>query len=340
MPSPRRKKTTTKKPSSSPRRKKTAKKKPGTPSRGKKTTTKEFGSSSGRKKTTKKKPGSGPGGKKSAKNRRPASPSRGGVKSKRKRRGAASVSQDPGDPKQRLQKVLAAAGMGSRRKCEDLILAGRVEVDHEVITKLGVRVDPRQQEIRLDGDPLPRPRRVYYAVNKPVGTVCTAVDPSGRPRVIDLLPATSGRLFTVGRLDMNSEGLILLTNDGELANQLTHPRYGVQKTYRVLVAGRPKPEDIAKLQEGVYLSDGLARVSGIRIKGRHKQATILEMVLDEGKNREIRRVLARVGHKVLQLVRIAVGPIRLGDMPPGAYRRLTREEVDSLRGVVRKGKDS
>ena len=128
---------------------------------------------------------------------------------------------------ERLQKVLAAAGLGSRRQCEELITTGRVEIDRVVVTELGTRVDPLRQQVRVDGMPLARPKLVYYAVNKPVGVLCTNRDPSGRPRVVDLVPGRDARLFTIGRLDLHSEGLILVTNDGELANRLTHPRYGV-----------------------------------------------------------------------------------------------------------------
>lgn len=239
---------------------------------------------------------------------------------------------------ERLQKVLAGAGVGSRRQCEELIVEGRVEVDGQVVTELGTRVDPASQQIRLDGVMLRQPKMVYYAVNKPPGMVCTNRDPSGRARVIDLLPKVEQRLFTVGRLDLNSEGLIILTNDGDLANRLTHPRYGVRKTYRVLVAGHPDREITAQLRHGVRLAEGLAKVTGVSIKRRQKQSTILEMVLEEGRNREIRRVLAKVGHKVLLLVRVAVGPVKLGELAPGQYRQLTANEVASLRQATYGGK--
>jgi 23S rRNA pseudouridine2605 synthase len=231
---------------------------------------------------------------------------------------------------ERLQKVLAAAGLGSRRQCEELITTGRVEIDRTVVTELGTRVDPARQEVRVDGTPLKQPKLVYYAVNKPSGVVTTNRDPSGRPRVIDLIPSDSERLFPIGRLDLYSEGLILVTNDGELANRLTHPRYGVAKTYRVTVAGTPSRDIFAQLRKGVHLAEGVARVEHIAVKSRHKESTVLELVLREGKNREIRRILARVGHKVLRLTRTAVGPIRLGELPSGATRRLTREEVKAL----------
>lgn len=231
----------------------------------------------------------------------------------------------------RLQKVLSAAGIASRRDAEELILEGRVQVDGEVVRELGTRVDRMRQEIRVDGEPLPRPKLAYFAVHKPVGLVSTMNDPSGRPRVIDLLPPSLGRLYNVGRLDLGSEGLILVTNDGDLANRLTHPRHGVEKTYQVEVAGTPAREVLQTLEKGVYLAEGKAKVKSARIKSRRKQSTLLEIVLTEGRNREIRRLLARMGHKVQRLIRIAVGPVRLGEMPAGAYRRLTPEEVAKLR---------
>jgi 23S rRNA pseudouridine2605 synthase len=238
---------------------------------------------------------------------------------------------------ERLQKVLAAAGIASRRECEEMITEGRVQVDGEVVSELGARVDRHKQEIRVDGEPLPRPKLVYYAINKPAGVVTTARDPAGRPRVIDLLPPSVGRVFTVGRLDLDSEGLILATNDGELANQLTHPKHGVEKTYIVQVAGHPDPDVLAQIRRGVYLSEGYAHAVDARIKSKLKKSTLLEMVLDEGRNREVRRLLARVGHKVQRLTRIAVGPVRLGEMPRGAYRRLTQEEVRKLHEAVEAG---
>lgn len=236
-------------------------------------------------------------------------------------------------PGERLQKVLAAAGVASRRESETLISEGRVQVDGEVVSELGSRVEP-EQEIRVDGELITQAKRVYYAVHKPPGVVSTASDPSGRPRVIDLIPPEIGRVFNVGRLDMASEGLILLTNDGELANQLTHPRHGVEKTYEVQVAGNCNPEVLGQLRKGIYLAEGFAKVVNVKIKSRRKQSTLLEMVLDEGRNREIRRLFARVGHKVQKLTRIAVGPVRLADLPRGAYRELTSQEVKKLRDAV------
>jgi 23S rRNA pseudouridine2605 synthase len=242
--------------------------------------------------------------------------------------------RDDAGPGERLQKVLAAAGVGSRRDCEDLIREGRVAVDKQTVTELGTRVDPLRQEIRVDGEPLRKPKRQYFAVNKPVGVVTTNEDPSGRERVIDLVP-TEERVFAVGRLDRSSEGLILVTNDGEFANRITHPRYGVEKTYLVRVAGAPDQRQLARLKKGVHLAEGYAKAQSIAVKRKHGQSTDLLIVLNEGRNREIRRILARVGHKVLTLKRVAVGPIKLGDLPLGAWRKLLPAEVDSLLQIAK-----
>lgn len=240
----------------------------------------------------------------------------------------------PGDSGlQRLQRVLAAAGYGARRSCEELILEGRVHVDGQIVDKLGTTVDPKIAKIFVDGQPLKRQRLVYYAVNKPVGVVTTNRDPQGRPRVIDLVPPDE-RVFPVGRLDLSSEGLILLTNDGDLAQQLTHPSYGVRKVYRVTVAGKVENETMKKMREGIYIAEGFVQVDGAKLLKARGRSTELEITLREGKNREIRRILARLGHKVQQLRRIAVGPLKLHDLPIGAHRLLMREEVDKLRGAI------
>ncbi len=234
------------------------------------------------------------------------------------------------DGPSRLQKVLAAAGLGSRRQCEELILAGRVEIDRAVVTELGTRADPSRQEIRVDGVKLPQPRQVYFAVHKPPGVLSTSRDPSGRPRVIDLVPY-EGRLFTVGRLDMSSEGLILVTNDGELADRLTHPRYGVHKTYHVEVAGSLDRKELEQLRRRAHLAEGFAKVVSAKVVRHYKNSTLLEIVLAEGRNREIRRLLARVGHKVERLKRTAIGPLRLGELGSGQVRPLEREELRRLK---------
>jgi len=241
--------------------------------------------------------------------------------------------------RQRLQRVLAAAGHGSRRQCEELIEAGRVEVDGEIVTKLGTTVDPESNKIRVDGTLLKKQKLVYYAVNKPVGVVTTNQDPQGRPRVVDLVPPDE-RVFPVGRLDRNSEGLILLTNDGELAQRLTHPKFGVKKIYRVTVAGKVDGETMRQMRKGIYIAEGFVRVEGARLLKTRSRSTEMEIVLREGKNREIRRIMARLGHKVQHLRRIAVGPLRLGEVPPGAYRIVRREEVRKLWEATEQNRDS
>lgn len=259
--------------------------------------------------------------------------------SRRKGKRPAEPLGEESGPGERLQKVLAAAGVGSRRECEELITTGRVEVDGETVTQLGTRVNPVVQEIRVDGTALPRPRRLYFALNKPPGVVCTNYDPSGRIRAVDLVRSNE-RLFTVGRLDRTSEGLILITNDGELANQLTHPRYGVEKRYLARVAGSPSPALLAKLEKGIYIAEGIAKVSDVRVRKRVPKFTDLEIGLREGKNREIRRILARIGHKVVRLKRIAIGPLKLAELPVGSSRPLTREEVQKLYEVSQPGRKS
>ncbi|MEM6470817.1 MAG: pseudouridine synthase [Planctomycetota bacterium] len=239
---------------------------------------------------------------------------------------------------QRLQKLLAAAGFGSRRQCETLIEEGRVEVDGEIVTELGTVVDPKSAKVRVDGVPLRQQKLVYYAVNKPTGVLSTSADPQGRSRVIDLVPS-SERVYPVGRLDQSSQGLMLLTNDGDLAQQLAHPRYGVRKVYRVTVAGKIDSETMRNMRKGIYISDGFVRVEGARILKSRARATEMEITLREGKNREIRRILARLGHKVQVLRRIAIGPLRLGDLPAGAYRPLTRDEVRRLQLAVEHSRD-
>ena len=248
-----------------------------------------------------------------------------------KKPAASADAADPAAPQRvRLQRALAAAGFGSRRQCEELILEGRVEVDGQIVDQLGATIDPSASKVFVDGTPLKPRRLVYYAVNKPVGVVTTNSDPEGRPRVIDLVPPDE-RVFPVGRLDRSSEGLILLTNDGDLAQHLAHPRYEVQKVYRVTVAGSVQPETIRQMQQGIYIAEGLVRVEGARVLKAKSRATEMEITLREGKNREIRRILARLGHKVQTLKRIAIGPLRLGEMPTGAYRKLTFEEIRKLK---------
>lgn len=234
----------------------------------------------------------------------------------------------------RLQRLLAMAGIGSRRHCEEYILSGRVTVDGKVVTELGTRIDPETQLVRLDGERIRVQRRVYYLLNKPLGYLCTNRDPDGRPRVVDLFPRDRERLFTVGRLDENSQGLLLVTNDGELANRLAHPRFRVRKIYHVQVAGVPTREIVDQLTQGAYFAEGKFKAAEARLLKVRKQSALLEIVLTEGQNREIRRLLAKLGHKVQSLQRVALGPLALGPLPPGHFRPLASHEVRELYTLV------
>lgn len=234
----------------------------------------------------------------------------------------------------RLQKFLAAAGFGSRRTCEEYITSGRVTVDGQRVTELGARVDPKRQIVRVDDEPVRRQPKRYFLLNKPPGYVCTHRDPAGRPRAVDLIAAPELRLFTVGRLDENSRGLLLVTNDGDLGQKLAHPRFQVPRTYRVQVAGNPTPDLLKQLKRGVYFQEGKFRVRDARFAGKQGKSTFLELVLTEGQNREIRRMLARLGHKVMFLERIGFGPLKLGRLALGAYRPLRPQELEALRDYV------
>lgn len=224
--------------------------------------------------------------------------------------------------------------MDSRRNCEEFIRNGRVTVDGQVVTDPAVSVDPERQDVRLDGERLRMPRFRYYLLNKPRGVLCTNSDPQGRPRAIDLVPAQGRRLFTVGRLDETTEGLLLITNDGDLAERLAHPRFEVVRRYRCQVAGVPDDATLQQLREGMYFSDGFFRFRGVRVLKRKGRSVILELELREGKNREIRRLLAKVGHKVITLERIAFGPLRLGYLSPGRFRELRPAEIQELRRAL------
>ena len=239
------------------------------------------------------------------------------------------MSDDAEREGERLQKALARAGYGSRRACEDLIRQGRVTIDGRV-AELGNRVEPARQLISVDGKLAPTaPAAVYYLLNKPDGVVTTAYDPQGRPTVLDLVNAPV-RVFPVGRLDMNTEGLIILTNDGRLAHLLTHPSAGVAKEYLVRVEGDPSPAAIRRLREGVDLDDGTtspAQVSRV-------SEGLLRIVIHEGRNRQVRRMCAAVGHEVTRLVRTRIGPIQDATLSPGASRQLSLAEVRRLMDVV------
>jgi 23S rRNA pseudouridine2605 synthase len=235
----------------------------------------------------------------------------------------------------RLQKVLAAAGLGSRRACEELISAGRVAVDGVLVTELGVRVDPETAVIRVDGKRVEvRDEFVYLALNKPRGVLSAMSDARGRKTVGDLVADHPQRLFHVGRLDADSEGLLLLTNDGELAHRLMHPGFEVVKVYLATVQGRVGRQVGSELRAGVDLEDGPARVDRFRVVDTATGRTLVEVALHEGRKHIVRRLLAEVGYPVQRLVRTAVGPVRLGTLRPGATRALTSTEVGELYDLV------
>jgi 23S rRNA pseudouridine2605 synthase len=231
----------------------------------------------------------------------------------------------------RLQKVLAAAGLGSRRACEELIAAGRVEVDGRRVTEQGMRVDPEQVQIRVDGARVStRTDTVYLVLNKPRGVVSTMNDPDGRPCVADYLVDRNQRLFHVGRLDTDTEGLLLLTNDGDLAHRLTHPSFGVAKTYVAEVPG-PIARDLgAQLRRGIELEDGPIKVDRFRLVSTANGRAMVEIVVHEGRQHLVRRTLAAVGHPVSRLIRTEIGPVTTGNLAPGRMRHLTSHEVSAL----------
>ena len=235
----------------------------------------------------------------------------------------------------RLQKVLAQAGLGSRRASEELIADGRVEVDGQIVTELGVRIDPATAVVHVDGLRIQLDQaKVTIALNKPLGVVSTMDDPKGRPTVADLIKNREERLFHVGRLDADSEGLLLLTNDGELANRLSHPKYEIAKTYLVTVEGEVYPRVGRELLKGVELEDGVAMVDSFRIIDQAPHATLVEIVLHEGRNRVVRRIFDEVGFPVMRLVRTQIGPIKLGDLRSGRTRVLGKTELGTLMAQV------
>ncbi|MFO7273283.1 MAG: pseudouridine synthase [Bacillota bacterium] len=234
---------------------------------------------------------------------------------------------------ERLQKVMARAGVASRRHCEALILAGRVTVNGQVVTKLGTKVVPGKDVIEVDGRPLGRPEnKVYVMLNKPKGYVSTLYDPQGRPKVIDLLgDEVAERVYPVGRLDYDSEGLLLLTNDGDLAHGLMHPSRMVKKTYIVKVRGVPSAAKLRALQEGIQLEDGPTAPADVKLlEVRPPNSATLSIRIHEGRNRQVRRMFAALGHEVIHLRRTTLGPLKLGDLPVGQWRYLTEQEVAAL----------
>jgi 23S rRNA pseudouridine2605 synthase len=245
------------------------------------------------------------------------------------------------DTAERLQKVLAAAGVGSRRACEDLIFRRRVTVNGRV-AKLGDKVDPTTAEILVDGQRvITDTKLVYIAMNKPRGVVTSLDDEKGRTELADFLGQFGQRLYHVGRLDADSEGLLLITNDGDLTNKLTHPRYEIQKTYRAEVINGPLARNVGRqLLSGVELEDGPAKVDSFKLIDALGKTAHVELVLHEGRKHIVRRMMEAVGHPVTRLIRTQVGPIRLGDLRPGGFRYLSNAEVGSLFKAAESGVDN
>jgi 23S rRNA pseudouridine2605 synthase len=239
------------------------------------------------------------------------------------------------DGKVRLNHFLAMSGVCSRRAADEMIRSGRIEVNGSLVTELGVRVDPEHDNVRFDGSRVQPERPTYVLFNKPTGVVCTNAKHEQKKRVIDFLPTVKGRLFTVGRLDLDSEGLLLLTNDGTFALEMTHPRYGVPKLYAVLVRGRIEQRDIDKARGGVWLAEGPTAGMNVKVDRTGKDRTFLKVTLREGKNREIRRVFAKLGYPVLELKRIRIGELTLHGLSPGHWRFLQKHEVADLRRLAR-----
>ena len=239
----------------------------------------------------------------------------------------------------RLQKVLATAGLASRRACEVMIDEGRVEVNGRVVTEQGLRVDPERDVIRVDGSRIPPPRRhLYLVVNKPRGVVSTMDDPEGRRNLNDLLegkrPGKQNRLFHVGRLDTETDGLLILTNDGDFAHKLAHPSYQVPKTYLAEVEGVVDPRTVKRLRQGITLEDGPVKPSAVKLVSTAEDRSLVRLTLHEGRNHIVRRTMEAVGHPVRKLSRTGIGPVRIGNLKSGELRDLTRDELGGLLDLI------
>jgi 23S rRNA pseudouridine2605 synthase len=230
----------------------------------------------------------------------------------------------------RLQKFLADAGIASRRASEQIILEGRVSVNGKTVQELGSKIDPAHDRIQVDGRAIKAKRKLYLAVNKPPGYICSSSDPEHRKTVQTLLPREWTNVYSVGRLDYHSEGLIFFTNDGDFSLRLTHPRYGVRKKYLVTLKGEVTPEHIRELQKGVFNNDEVLKAESGRILKSNKSHSLVELTLTEGKNREVRRMFETLGFEIERLQRTQIGPVKLGQLPRGKWRTLTEPEIKSL----------
>jgi 23S rRNA pseudouridine2605 synthase len=242
---------------------------------------------------------------------------------------------------ERIQKILAKAGIASRREAERMVMEGRVMVNGKVIDALGFKADPLKDHIKVDGKRITLfEPKMALLLNKPRGYLSTVKDPQGRPTVMGILKNVRYRIYPVGRLDFDAEGLLLLTNDGELANILTHPRFSIPRTYLVKVGGVPEEKKLARLRRGVMLEDGRARVVSCSILRHGEKNSWLRVVVTEGRNRLVKRMFSAIGHSVLKLKRIQFGPIQLGDLPFGQFRYLTLEEMKKLKSLKSKSSDN
>jgi 23S rRNA pseudouridine2605 synthase len=235
---------------------------------------------------------------------------------------------------ERLQKLLARAGIASRRAAEALIRAGRVSVNGAIVVQLGTKADATKDDVRLDGERLRQPRARVLALHKPPGVVTTLSDPEGRPTIRSCLPGNFDRVFPVGRLDFHSSGLLLLTNDGELAGRLLHPRFRIPRTYRIKIRGHPSAAALDRLRRGVKLDDGVSGPAQVDVEALLPAKAWLRITIREGRRREIRRMCEAVGHLVDRLVRVRFGPIELGRLEPGKWRPLAERELEALRAAV------
>jgi 23S rRNA pseudouridine2605 synthase len=240
--------------------------------------------------------------------------------------------------KTRLQRILAAAGVASRRRCEELILEGAVTVNGVLVNELPAFADP-EDVIRVNGQTIKKENKVYYLLNKPKGYICTSFDPQGRKTVVDIVPVKE-RVFCVGRLDADTTGAIILTNDNEMANRLTHPRYELAKTYEVLVKGVVNAEVIEKLKRGVWLSEGKTERSSIKLLKKGVQESLIEMTIRQGRNRQVRRMFARVGLKVKKLKRSQIGAITLKGIGIGSFKPLTGKQISYLKKATKLENDN
>jgi pseudouridine synthase len=236
---------------------------------------------------------------------------------------------------ERIQKILARAGVASRREAERMMLEGRVLVNGKVVNQLGFKADPQKDHIKVDGKRLFRPEpKITLLLNKPKGYLSTVKDPAGRPTVMDLLKGVKWRVYPLGRLDFDAEGLLLLTNDGDLAYQLSHPKFSIPRTYWAKVEGVPEKKVLMRLKKGVMLEDGEARVVSTHILRQMEKRSWVEAVVAEGRNHLVKRIFSAIGHPVLKLKRVGYGPIRLGDLPVGQVRSLTDEEMEGLKKLI------